>query len=367
MSTKKLFVVEQYVSWNGHYKKYFENLIDDKYSYIYCSEKDNNYKNSIFLPASYNTGKTRNFINFVKGRFIDSYKSYKALVQQKPDVAHIVEFEPLSFVLITLFNKSKIPSLIITVHSIERLLYANVMKDFVSLIQRVVYNYALKKTATSGALFVTHYQHHKNQLVSLLGEEYRSSIKLIPYPCPQPKNFIGNKSNSSIKKLLIYGTIREDKGIFEFLSTPGTEKLPITIAGPILDERILTFKNHNITFINKYFQENDDDFLRMISSHSFMLLPYLKTYTGGSGTLKDSIAFGLPVIASDIPTFREVIQEGKVGYIFSKIEDITTFCDHITQTDYQNLSNNCLEYAKKYNWQFMKDRYFEIYDAELEK
>jgi len=365
MIAKKLIVVEQYVSWNGHYKKYFENLISDNYQYLYCSNINNNYKNSTFIQASYDTNKNRSFVNFVKGRFGESFKSYSELIRQKSDVAHIIEFEPFSFLFLFIIQKRVSPSLIITVHSIERLLYANIFKDSVSYLQRKIYGYALKKTASSGSRFVTHYQHHKNQLVALLGEEYRDSIELIPYPCPQPKYNLRKKSQKSSRKFLIYGSIREDKGIFEFLSTPGTEKLEITIAGPIVDERVLTFKNHNINFINKYFQEDDADFIELINSHSFMLLPYLKTYTGGSGTLKDSIAFGLPVIASDIPTFREVIKEGKVGHIFDKIEEIESFSKNVSETEYIELSNNCLAYAEKYNWKYMRDKYFDIYENVL--
>lgn len=365
MKPKKLYIVEQYVSWNGHYRRYFENLISEDYHYIYCSENIEKYPNSTYVAPTYVFEKTKSFVNFMKGRFFDSFRTYNILIDKHPDFAHLVEFEPFSFAYLLLTKSSKIPPLLITVHSIERLLYSNKIKDLISASQRALYAYTLRKAAKMGAKFTTHYQHHYNQLVALLGERYREAITLIPYPCPSLKVVKASNQDFNNKKLLIYGTIREDKGIFDFLSQPGTEKLNITIAGPVLDERILSFKNHNITFINKYFNEEDDDMRDLINSHSFMLLPYVKSYTGGSGTLKDSIAFGLPVIASDIPTFREVIQEGQVGYIFKTVGDIISFSDNITAMEYTNMAQNCLKYAQKYNWENMRREYFRLYEESL--
>ena len=357
----RLFIVEQYISWNGHYKKYFENLISEDYYYIYTAEHKQNYPNATFIPAL-KKEKSPNFLSFIKGRFLQSYTAYNKLIQHKPDAAHLIEFEPFSFLYLLLFKSDQIPKLVITVHSIERMKYANKLKDLVSIIQRRIYGYTLNKAASRGALFVTHYQHHKDQLVKLLGDEYSDAITLIPYPCPKPRTKINLKKDITNKKLLIYGQIREDKGIYEFLSKPGTEKLHITIAGPVLDPRILLFKNHNITFYNRYFNEEDDDLKQLIDSHSFMLLPYIKSYTGGSGTLKDSISFGLPIIASDIPTFREVIQQGQVGYIFDSIEDIVKYTETVDQVQYDVLVENCLKYSGKYNWDYMRQQYFNIYN-----
>jgi len=364
MNPKKLFIVEQYLSWNGHYKRYLDCLVSDKYHYIYSSLKPLDYPNAIFLPATEENNKG-NFIDFVKGRFINSYKAYKKLVEQNADAAHILEFEPFSFLYLLLFKRKQIPALIITVHSIERMRYANRVKDLVSTLQRKVYAYTLNQAAEMGAMFVTHYEHHKDQLLSQIGNKYSTSVFMIPYPCPKLKTGRIIKRDSSGKKLLIYGQIREDKGIYEFLSTPGTEKLSITIAGPVVDERIFKFKNHNITFLNKYFNEDEPELMELVNSHSFMLLPYLKSYTGGSGTFKDSIAFGLPIIASAIPTFKEVINQGQVGFIFDKVTDIVRFCETTDDEQYASIASNCFKYAQQYNWDYMRQQYFTLYEQRL--
>lgn len=359
---KKLIVIEQYLSWQGHYKQYFENLVSENYSYVYCSAEKNKYPNSIFISASHENKD--NFINFVKGRFINSFRAYKKMIELQPEIAHLIEFEPFSFLYLITFNRPKIPLLIITVHSIERMRYANKVKDLISVIQRNVYQYTLRRASSMGATFVTHYKHHQEQLGILLDQKYKNSIHVINYPCPEGLPSVLNKIHSR-NRLLIYGQIREDKGIYEFLLKHETEELDITIAGKIRDERILKFNRPNLKIIDKFI--SDEELSNLINSHSFMLLPYQENYTGGAGTLKDSLSHGLPVIASDIPIFREVIQQEHVGLIFKTISDIKAFSNKITQEEYHDLQRNCQIYAKKYNWNYMKREYFKLYDNILAK
>ncbi|MCF2444416.1 hypothetical protein L0657_10660 [Dyadobacter sp. CY345] len=306
----------------------------------------------------------RTFIDFIKGRFWDSFITYNKLIEQKPSVAHLLEFEPFSFLYLLLFKKNQIPLLIITVHSIERMRYANKAKDAVSYIQRLIYKYTLCKAASMNASFVTHYQHHKNQLLSLIGSEFENAIHIIHYPCPEVSIVDFKKSNTS-NKLLIYGQIREDKGIFEFLSDPETKNLPITIAGKIHDTRILNFNYPNLNIIDKFI--SDDELTNLVSSHKFMLLPYVKTYTGGAGTLKDSIAYGLPVIASEIPIFEEVIKTENLGFVFKSVNEIKTFTNTMDNSRYEILVSNCSDYAKKYSWESMRKQYFDLYKVLIER
>lgn len=359
MDKSKLFIVEQYFSWKGHYKQYFENLLSEKYSYIYCAKIKENYPNSIFLSASYKEGETKSFLNFIKGRLFDSFTTYSHLISQKPVAAHLIEFEPFSFLYLLLFKRKEIPHLIITVHSIDRMNYNNKIKDLISWVQRKVYQYSLRQASSLGATFVTHYKHHKRQLNLLLGENYNSPIVIINYPCPERfNNHLQKKSIN--KRFLIYGQIREDKGIFEFLSNPETQALNITIAGKIHDERILKFNYPNLKIINKFISE--EELPELIDTHSFMLLPYHENYTGGAGTLKDSLSYGLPVIASDIPIFQEIIQGEQVGFIFKSVHDINAFADGINEKDYFALQKKCSDYAQKYNWEYMRNEYFNLYE-----
>ncbi|SEI52034.1 Glycosyltransferase involved in cell wall bisynthesis [Dyadobacter koreensis] len=363
MIKKKLFIVEQYLSWKGHYRQYFENLISNDFFYIYCSSKKQSYPNSTFLEAEEKDFRT--FTDFIKGRFLDSFKAYSKLVDEKPSVAHLLEFEPFSFFYLLLFKRNHIPLLIITIHSIERMRYANKLKDAISYLQRLVYQYTLRKAAMMGATFVTHYEHHRNQLISLIGNKYVKAIYVINYPCPEVSHNNNQTKNNSTAKFLIYGQIREDKGIFEFLSNSKTLDLNITIAGKIHDPRILNLNHPNLEIINKFI--TDEELIDLVRSHSFMLLPYLETYTGGAGTLKDSIAYGLPIVASDIPIFKEVIQRENLGFIFKEVNEIKAFSDITDSNKYDILKSNCLTYAQKYNWENMRQQYFHLYEMCISK
>lgn len=364
MSNKKIYIVEQYVSWNGHYKKYFENLISRNYNYLYCGKTQYRYPNAIFLKASYKTEKNHSFFNFVRGRFLDSFKAYYKLIQLKVDCAHLIEFEPFSFFLILLFRSAEIPRLIVTVHSVQRMTFDSILKDSISLVQRKIYRYTLRRLAKNNSVFVTHYCHHKSQLLSVIGERYEHSIRTINYPCPTIKAIDNTQKRLLNGKLLIHGQIREDKGVYEFLTSEGAENLNITIAGRILDTRILSIQRPGLVIINKFIEEEHLE--NLLGTHDFMLLPYSKKYSGGAGTLKDSLSYGLPVIVSDIPIFREVIQEGQVGFVYKNILDIEKLC-LVNRADYNVLVDNCIAYATKFSWNHMREEYFKIYEEFTEK
>jgi glycosyltransferase involved in cell wall biosynthesis len=364
MKLQRLHIVEQYLSWQGHYKQYFENLISEKYNYIYCAAEKGEYPNATYLKSFYNNSRSKGFVNFVLSRFIDSFKAYRQVATGNSGLVHLIEFEPLSFYYFIITKGKRIPPLIITIHSIEQMTYASFVKNAVSKFQRRIYRAMLKRLAERDTKFVVHYQHHKRQLIESIGAQYATNITVINYPCPEVvvNTEIGLKAKS--KQLLIYGQIREDKGIFEFLSNPQTSELKITLAGKIVDERILTLKLPNLTLINRFIPESELE--GIVSTHDFMVLPYPTTYSGGAGTLKDSLSFGLPVLATNIPIFFEVISEGQVGFIWENVDGLLKYLDEVSEKDMTVLRQNALKYAERYNWKYMKKEYFKIYESLLE-
>ena len=356
---KRLVVVQQYLSWKGHYRQYFENLLSPAYSNISASNQPENYPNGIWIKSKFNSEKPLTISQKIKGRFFDSFNVYRLLRKPGFDIVHLLEFEPVCYLLFcNAINKYS--KLIITIHSSDKLHYQSWINNKASALHRFLLNKALRKAMVNEAIIITHYEVHRQAILDSIGNQYANQVKVIEYPAPQPQYLAVKQLKSNPPKFLIYGQIREDKGIYEFLKNEATQKLNITIAGKIVDKRILEYtSNNNLTIIDKFLTEEEID--ELVDSHDYMLLPYSLNYTNGAGTFKDSLSKAMPVVCSNISIFREIIDKNKVGIIFTSPENIVSEVNRISEEEFKKLSHNCLKYAQVYNWDYMRQAYFDLY------
>jgi glycosyltransferase involved in cell wall biosynthesis len=364
---RNLIIVQQYLSWKGHYRQYFENLHHVKYKVLYVSNNPEIYENAKWIKSDFVSEKPFTIQQKIKGRFLNSYKIFKYLSSASFDVIHLIEFEPLTYLLFA--NKlSKNARFLITIHSSDKLHFSNWFNNWISGLQRRILNLALNKAVRSGAIFVTHYHCHKESIIGTIGEQFRNRVNVIEYPAPNPdsdKIKIPSQQNGVLTKYLIYGQIREDKGIYEFLQNESTKELKITIAGKILDQRILEFSDRtNLTIIDKFLDESE--ILDLVKNHDFMLLPYPPQYTNGAGTFKDSLAKAMPVVCSSIPIFQEIITKHQVGILFDHPSEIVKKVGKLSSSEYEEISKNCLRYAYTYDWKYMKNEYYKLYESLLD-
>lgn len=77
----------------------------------------------------------------------------------------------------------------------------------------------------------------------------------------------------------------------------------VFMKGPVSDQ---------LVWINRYVP--NEDVGRYFCAADAVVIPYHQT--SQSGPLQIAFAFDLPVIASDIPTFREIVVNGVSGYLF---------------------------------------------------
>lgn len=363
LMNRKLVIVQQYLSWKGHYRQYFENLHSAAYNLVYASNNIEKYKNAKWIKSDFDSDKPLTIKSKIKGRFFGSFQVFKYLSSAGFDIIHFIEFEPLTYLL---FSKKFKARLVITIHSSDKLHFSSWINNKISGFQRWLLETALREATRKGANIVTHYECHKESIVRIVGESQRDNVSVIHYPAPKPKSERIKDMSENYPKFLIYGQIREDKGIYEFLSDHSTKELNITIAGKIVDRRVLEFIDRDkLTILDKFLSE--EEISELIESHDYMLLPYPVAYTNGAGTFKDSLSNAMPVICSNIDIFREIIENDKVGLIFEKPGDITKIIEGIRPEEYKIFSQNCLNYANKYNWDYMREEYFKIYNELLLK
>lgn len=101
-----------------------------------------------------------------------------------------------------------------------------------------------------------------------------------------------------------------------------------------------------------------------------LILPY--KYIFQSGVLLSSYYFGLPVIATDVGSLREDIDEGKTGFICQPEdpEDLANKIDLYFHSDlYKNLEvnrNKIIKYAnEKYSWEKIGEKTYDVYNGLL--
>ena len=104
----------------------------------------------------------------------------------------------------------------------------------------------------------------------------------------------------------------------------------------------------------------EEDIPKLIGNTDFMLFPYRKIY--GSGALLLAYTFGVPVVASDVPTFLEETDNGRTGILFAaenaeKLKDALLKAVNMTpeqREEYRRAIRALVE--ERYNWKIIAHR-----------
>jgi glycosyltransferase involved in cell wall biosynthesis len=97
----------------------------------------------------------------------------------------------------------------------------------------------------------------------------------------------------------------------------------------------------------------------------FKYFVFPSTTEGMPNAVVEAMAEGLPVIGSDIPALRNLIGDGKEGFLFTK-NDISHF-RRILETlpcggkEYERLSGNALASARRFSVEKMVGHYEKLY------
>ncbi len=176
------------------------------------------------------------------------------------------------------------------------------------------------------------------------------------------------KDDNPVTNFLQFGYMRKYKGIdilLEAIALIPPEKrknMHFTIAGklyPKLDDTDYEgrIRKLGIEACVSFFTEHipDEMLPELFKDVDFALFPYRNIY--GSGALLMAYTYGKPVIASDIPTFREETDGGRTGFLFES-ENPKALADAILAAagcsleqmqDYQAAIQGMV--LEKYNWE----------------
>lgn len=245
--------------------------------------------------------------------FLNAYiKAFKSSKENNSELLHFQFFglgkiNLLVLVLAYFFEQKKV----VTLHDIE---------SFHKGRSKLVQNLCLK--LIDG--IIVHNQFSKREFEKKF--KFQGPISIIPHGNYLP--FVKmQKLNISSKKIniLFFGQIKEVKGIDVLLDAmqkvvKKSNQYHLTIAGrpwktdvkhyeQKINEMGLT--NH-ITTNFKYIKDKNLD--QLFKEASIIVMPYKKIYQ--SGVLLLSLSYGRTVITSDLPSFKELISDGKNGFLF---------------------------------------------------
>jgi phosphatidylinositol alpha-mannosyltransferase len=120
-----------------------------------------------------------------------------------------------------------------------------------------------------------------------------------------------------------------------------------------------------IEFLGRLTEEEKADFMSSVSA-------YVGSNTGGESfgiILAEALAGGAAVVASDIPAFAAVLQNGKFGRLF-RSEDSTDLAkviiDLLRDRDARDqMAKSGQEYAQKFDWDEVARDIFEVYEMAI--
>lgn len=200
------------------------------------------------------------------------------------------------------------------------------------------------------------------QLMSFFEARNIKNVKWLPNARKPIHNQI--KTRNFERKFVFISRVIPQKGINEIIEA--TAKLPddylVHIYGPIDDRHYekSVFKNSNVTYKGTLLPHQIETTL---SKYNVLLLPSYFVGEGYPGIIIESLAMGIPVIATQWKALPEVIEDGYNGVLVpvKNSNDLTQAMLSFTPDNYPEYCRNASESFKKFNSEVVFNRIIESY------
>lgn len=292
-----------------------ENNNDIIYLNGESNKKEADYIHEIVnIPEKGIFNKLKKYYNFLKKIEFYFNSGYKVHFQ-------VLNYQ-LMFVLILLIIKNRI-TITFTLH--------NLIPHKLNLQEKIKNKllFSLLKRKSINKIFY-HYEYLKNidnSIVNNISLEIRNKMYFIPHHMFEKNiNYEINLIKDDPVEILIFGVIRENKGIIQFFKLLQKKDVDIhninfTLAGKFIDyseeflrKELNSLKNLNIKIINRFIDEKEKELL-FLKSH-YILLPYKTTFLAQSGLVLDAYQYKKPLIVSSNISLKYLVDGEKTGFSY---------------------------------------------------
>ena len=190
--------------------------------------------------------------------------------------------------------------------------------------------------------------------------------------CPKfEKEFNPNKESLDV---LFFGRLENYKGIdtliraYEILKKENL-KIKLTIAGRGKIDKDLENKINGLGIIFKNYWISNEEICQLIENCDVLVAPY-KNATQ-SGMVSVALAYGVPIIATNVGSFSEYIKDGVNGFLID-VDDYLTLVEKI-KVLYQNrwlvveMAKKAKEIGELYKWSSIMKKAIELYKSYTQK
>jgi glycosyltransferase involved in cell wall biosynthesis len=167
--------------------------------------------------------------------------------------------------------------------------------------------------------------------------------------------------------LAFLGRITPEKGIIEAINIAKAANKKLLIAAAIDNSKMDFFENEvkplidneQIIFLGEVYDQAKNDLLK----NSIALLFPITWHEPFGLVLVEAMATGTPVIATDIGSVKEIIKDGKTGFILPVGDNLDNFANKIEQLNAIDRSY-CRQYAiDNFSETVMVSNYLKYYES----
>ncbi len=311
LNNRKILILANSAGGLYHFRlELIEKLLSENFSVTFCVP---NNSEDLYVKKLKNIGADY-IVSEMNRRSINPFTDYKLIKRYK---SIIREFQPDIILTYTVkpniygnyvANKFSIP-VIMNVTGIGTSMISHKLKSLVKLL----YKYACSKAKIVFFQNSTNLDFFLNcRLVD------RTKVKLISGSGVNLEKF--KPLEKTIKdgkiKFLFIGRLMKEKGIEELFEAAQNviKKFPDTVfqfVGGMEEDKYISYsqRNKNIEFLGR-----SEDVRVQIREADCIVNP--SYHEGMSNVLQEGAAMGKPLIASNIPGCREIVDEGKNGFLF---------------------------------------------------
>ena len=226
---------------------------------------------------------------------------------------------------------------------------------------------------------IVHEESHRENLIKVYGAA-EANVHLIPHGArdlplvPDAKEKLGFAGK---KVILLAGYFRPSKGFDRMgvLFPRVLEQVPealLVVSGKVRVLEYSEYRKHLFEAISQSPAKKHIEVLRgqfpqhtfdtILSAADIMLFPY--TAGAQSGVMAHAMTFGKPVVTSELPAFRDIVEKAGIGFSASSDEEYIAAMIKLLTDDacYTQHSRNALDYVTNtISWDRIADQTFEIY------